>query len=110
AVARALAGLGVGQAVAGADERADLVAIGGIGDVVERGERNADELARLGVAVHARHRVVALGDAGAAVQAVDLLVLGQRDGDGGLDLEARHALRALRDERAIALFGAAAVG
>src|ERR1700752_5427815 len=60
-------------------------------------------------AVHAGHGIVALGDPGAAIEPLDLLVVGRVRGPRRIDFDAGNAFRALRDERAVALFGAAPV-
>ena len=71
AVPRPLSGFGIGQPIARPDKAANLFSIGGVVDIVEIAQPRADELGRLGVAVHARHGVVALGNPRPLVQPVD---------------------------------------
>ena len=85
-----LARFRVGHAITGAEEGADLFAVGGIGHVVQVGKARPHELTGFAVAVHARHGVVAFRDARARVQAIDLLLFRQRDRDGGIDFQPRH--------------------
>ena len=70
-------------------------------------EPGADHVPGGGEAVHPGHRVVALGQDAGLVDPVHELLFGQPDRDGGDELEAGHALRALLDERAVALFALA---
>ena len=57
----------VRHTIARPEKRTNLLAIGGIGDVMEVGEPCPDELTRFLIPVHSRHRVVAFRDARARV-------------------------------------------
>ena len=88
AVAVVLTCFRVGDAVPGADEAADLLAVGGVVDVVQVGEPCAHEVPGFLEPVHARHRVVALRDPRAGVYTIDLFFFRQFQRHRRFDLQA----------------------
>jgi hypothetical protein len=95
--------LGVGQAVARAYEGAQVLDVRGVFADEQVAEPRAEQLLGALEAVHARGRVVALGEIAVSVEEFYLFVFGERCGDGLLKLEAPDAFGAVGDEGAVAL-------
>ena len=99
--------LGIREAVAGGDERAEILHVGRILPRQQVAEADSDQLRRAPIAVHVRHGVVALGEPDIAIEPVDLLVDGQRGRDRLRHLDPPHGVGGQLDEGAVALFALA---
>src|SRR6266545_2887541 len=91
AVRGPLVGLDVRQSVAGAREGAQHFFVVGVGPDEQVAEPRADELLRRRETVHLGHRVIALGEVAVPVEVLDLLRLGQVDGERLVELQAPDA-------------------
>ena len=97
--------LGVLEPVPAADERAEVFGVAWIRAHEHLLQPHALERRRPLQPIHARHRIVALGDDAARVHGVELRVFRQVHRDGRLGRDAEDALGALADEGAVALLG-----